>query len=253
MANYKETKEPELYSAKAAYDDGHKRAKMAAGAPEEYDRRRLAYVNKVIPSITTNWCSFGQKLETINSFRNMCSAHFGTLTPLKIRVDCHLYHGCDYLFEDAYRESIEVYFNNSVSFNEQIDFKLKYCQLPEKTRLSFNIVLIFQEKNQPELIIGTVSTNLFSKSGKFKSGTKELNIWPFYKIDERLGCMKEYCGLSYTQSQVVRQNHAVLPLYFCRLLLQFETFVNPMYYSSRDDKKIELYKLTKTTEDEEDS
>jgi hypothetical protein len=26
-----------------------------------------------------------------------------------------------------------------------------------------------------------------------------------------------------------------------------------MYYSSRDDKKIELYKLTKTTEDEEDS
>jgi len=123
---------------------------------------------------------------------------YGKLTPLKLRVDSYLYHGCDLLFEDAKIQSRDVYFNNNVVFDEAINFKLKYCQLPEKTRLSFNIVLIFQEKNQPELIIGTVSINLFSKSGKFKSGPKELNIWPFYKIDERLGCMKEYNGLTLT-------------------------------------------------------
>lgn len=68
-------------------------------------------------------------------------------------------------------------------------------------------MLIFQEKGQPELVIGTVSSNLFAKSGKFNSGLKELNIWPFYKIDERLGCMKEYNGLTLEQSKVVRQNH----------------------------------------------
>jgi hypothetical protein len=100
---------------------------MTPGAPEEYERRRLQYVNKVIPSISSYWCSFGQKVETINAFRDMCSAYFGKLTPLKIRVDCYLYHGCDLLFEEAQKESVEVYFNNNVSFNEQIDFKLKYC------------------------------------------------------------------------------------------------------------------------------
>lgn len=116
-----------MFNVKAAFDDAHKKAKMTAGAPEEYEKRRLQYVNKVIPSISTNWCSFGQKVETINAFRDMCSAYFGKLTPLKIRVDCYLYHGCDLLFEEAKQESIEVYFNNNVSFNEQIDFKLKYC------------------------------------------------------------------------------------------------------------------------------
>ena len=148
-----------MWTAKSAYDDNHKRAKMAPGAPEQYDDNRLKYVNKVIPSISSYWCSFGQKVETINSFRNMCSAYFGHLTPLKIRVDCFLYHGCDLLFPEAQKESVEVYFNNNVTFNQEIDFKfkmpeskdadnkeskeLKYCQLPEKTRLSFNIVLIF--------------------------------------------------------------------------------------------------------------
>jgi hypothetical protein len=72
---------------------------------------------------------------------------------------------------------------------------LKYCQLPEKSRLSFNIVLIVQESNA-EIVIGTVSINLFKQSGRFKSGLHELNVWPFYHIDERLGCMNEFNGLT---------------------------------------------------------
>jgi len=38
--------------------------------------------------------------------------------------------------------------------------------------------------------------NLFSGNGRFKSGMKDLNVWPFYEVDERLGCMKEYNGLT---------------------------------------------------------
>jgi hypothetical protein len=57
-------------------------------------------------------------------------------------------------------------------------------------------VLIFKEQNQAELVIGSVSMNLFSRNGRFKSGTKDLNVWPFYEKDERLGCMKEYNGLT---------------------------------------------------------
>jgi len=37
------------------------------------------------------------------------------------------------------------------------------------------------------------------------------------------------------------------------LIIQFENFVNPMYYSSRDIKQIELYNFTKTPDDNDDS
>ena len=65
--------------------------------------------------------------------------------------------------------------------------------------------------------------------------------------------MKEYNGLTLKQKESVLQKNEVLPLYFCRLIIQFENFVNPMYYSSRDIKQIELYNFTKTPDDNDDS
>jgi phosphatidylinositol-4,5-bisphosphate 3-kinase len=52
-----------------------------------------------------------------------------------------------------------------------------------------------------ELTIGCVSVNLFDEHKKFKSGLQSLNVWPFYEIDERLGCMKEYKGRKYDPSE----------------------------------------------------
>jgi hypothetical protein len=40
-----------------------------------------------------------------------------TVTPLKLRVDCYLYHGCDILCPGAQKDSQEVYFNNNVTFD----------------------------------------------------------------------------------------------------------------------------------------
>ena len=54
-------------------------------------------------------------------------------------------------------------------------------------------MLIFKENSR--LTIGCVSLNLFDEKGMFRSGISDLNVWPFYEIDERLGCMKEYNGL----------------------------------------------------------
>ena len=125
--NYKETQEPPTFPLNKAMSDAHKREKMSEGVPEKYDAARLKYVNDNIPRICSNWCSFGQKVETINAYRDLMGAYFGSLTPLKIRVDCYLYHGCDLLFEEAKQESVEVYFNNNVVFDEQICFNLKYC------------------------------------------------------------------------------------------------------------------------------
>ena len=82
-------------------------------------------------------------------------------------------------------------FNSNVVFNELITFdKLKYCQIPVKTRLSFEIVLIFKENSK--MTIGCVSMNLFNEKGIFNSGVRDLNVWPFYAIDERLGCMANH-------------------------------------------------------------
>ena len=103
-----------------------------------------------------------------------------------------MYHGCDELLESgSIQKSIEVYFSQNVTFDQVIQFgSLKYCQIPVKARLAFNIILFFQEN--AHMVIGSVSINLFDEKGQFRSGVQDLNIWPFYKIDDRLGCMKEY-------------------------------------------------------------
>lgn len=56
------------------------------------------------------------------------------------------------------------------------------------------MVILFNDET--ELIVGCVSINLFNEKGIFRSGIRDLNVWPFYKTDDSLGCMKEYNGLS---------------------------------------------------------
>ena len=124
----------------------------------------------------------------------------GNYTPWKIKISFDLYHGCEKLVETNVVE--EVYFSNNVQINKWVDFgKLRYCQLPVKTRLSVNIILAFKEPAF-ELTIGCVSLNLFDDQKRFQSGIKALNIWPFYEIDERLGCMKEYKGRKYEPPKI---------------------------------------------------
>lgn len=176
---------------------------------------------------------------------------FGELTPIKIRVDCTIYHGCDELLETgSVQKSIEVYFSQNVTFDQMISFgSLKYCQIPVKTRLAFNIILFFQEN--AHLTIGSVSINLFDEKGQFRSGIQDLNIWPFYKIDDRLGCMKEYNGVKSNVSKLKNLSNTIHQ-YFSKLVVCFESFICPLVYSSRDEKKITKYKLTKTKEDQDD-
>ena len=116
-----------------------------------------------------------------------------------------------------------------------------------KTRLSFNIVLVFKEAY--ELTIGCVSINLFDEQKRFQSGVRDLNLWPFYEIDERLGCMKEYKGRYYDpkedRDEIIRNIHNE----FSKIVIEFESFIYPMYYSSRDINQINLWKLTKNEDD----
>ena len=45
---------------------------------------------------------------------------FGKFTPVKIQLECTLYHGCEVLTEGVL--SNEVYFNNTLHFDQWITF-----------------------------------------------------------------------------------------------------------------------------------
>ena len=96
----------------------------------------------------------------------MLKQDFDEVTPLSLRVECTVYHGCDKLLDggSSTQTTRQVYFTQNINFNEQIVFgELRYCQIPIKARLSFNIVLLFEE--DCEVVIGSVSVNLFDEKG----------------------------------------------------------------------------------------
>jgi hypothetical protein len=64
-----------------------------------------------------------------------------------------------------------------------------------------------------------VSINLFDENKKFKSGIQSLNVWPFYEIDERLGCMKEYKGRRYTEGEDRDRIIESISNEFCQLMI----------------------------------
>lgn len=61
--------------------------------------------------------------------------------------------------------------------------------------------------------------------------------------------MKEYNGMTkanYNYHKIKGTQHML----FSKLMASFEGFICPMIYSSRDERKISIYNLTKTKEDE---
>lgn len=90
--------------------------------------------------------------------------------------------------------------------------------------------------------------NLFNEKGRFRNGLKELNLWPFYELDERLGCMKEYNGMLSSLAQNPDIKRIIESLY-SKLIIEFESFICPLYYSSRDEKRIDYFKLSTNEED----
>lgn len=121
---------------------------------EEFHQIRKDYITSCMPGVQTQFCNFGHKYDTIKNIQDLMrfdftrpDLHLKDLTPLKIRVECTIYHGCDELLEKGKSKQVskEMYFDQNISFDQMISFdNLKYCQIPNKTRLSFNIILIFQ-------------------------------------------------------------------------------------------------------------
>lgn len=217
---------------------------------KEVLERFKSYKEENFKAILSPFCNFSDALKTLESYKNILRFSIGNYTPLKVKVELDLYHGCEKLVETQVVQ--EVYFSNNVQFNKWTHFgDLRYCQLPVKTRLSVNVILVFKE-HASELTIGCVSMNLFDENKKFKCGIQDLNIWPFYEIDERLGCMKEYKGRRFNPKENREEIIENIHNEFTKLVLQFEEFICPMYYSSRDISHIKEWGLTLNLDDKND-
>ena len=66
--------------------------------------------------------------------------------------------------------------------------------------------------------------------------------------------MKEYKGRYYDIDKEHDRDDVIQNIHkeFCKLILEFETFTYPMYYSSRDINQIKQWKLTENQDDKND-
>lgn len=99
-----------------------------------------------MPKIQKPFCNFADQYNVIESYQKALKWDFGNYMPIKVRVDCRLYHGCDPLLDgdESKRRSKEIFMAQGINYNQTIKFAgLRYCQIPIKTRLSFSIVLVF--------------------------------------------------------------------------------------------------------------
>ena len=87
---------------------------------DHYYSVRKDYINNAMPGVQTQFCNFGHKYDTIKNIHELMRFDFinsekklKNLTPLKIRVECTIYHGCDELLEKgkAKQVSKEMYFS----------------------------------------------------------------------------------------------------------------------------------------------
>lgn len=182
-----------------------------------------------ILGINSVYSNFSWNLDKMMLFKQVM---FGkaSIKPHCLEVEWMLYHGAELLSDKV--TSKQSYFNSNPKFNQWINFNnMRYWELPKKTRLSFNIILTTMESIK--ITIGSVSINLFDEKGKLNSGIRDLNIWPFYSIDSRLGCMKEYFGVSKNRSQGNKINMNTL---FSKIYIQIEDFSLPMFYTPRTNE-----------------
>lgn len=89
-----------------------------------------------------------------------------------------------------------------------------------------------------------MSHNIFDETGRFQNGFHSLSVWPFYRSDPRLGCMKEYHGVS--------EEAAGSSLPFTHLSIQFDEFVAPMYWSSRKYERVKEKGFSTNPDDDQD-
>lgn len=101
---------------------------------------------------------------------------------------------------------------------------IKVSELPKETRIGINIYAVGHSGET--CILGCAVKTLFDECGILRTGLIALNIWPFYRIEDRLACMEEFHGISSEYvgprpTAAIKQNI----LEYARIYIQFDKFI----------------------------
>ena len=135
-------------------------------------------------------------------------------------------------------------FRGSKIWNGQQTSNIRYCDLPKNAKLCIDLYL--ETKVGITMTLGCVCFNVFDQKGKLKNKDKGFNVWPFYSHDARLGCMKEYGGVSSKVFKILDKKRKKC---HAKMYLKFHQFCAPIMHANRnleaiqDDNEI-MTKLT---------
>jgi len=176
------------------------------------------------------------------------------ILPFMLTVEMSLYYGSTLLQKGTCLETKPVPFSFGVRWNEWLSFpEILTSQLPKEVRICFNVKVYAPTGEQ--FIIASVSHAIFDFYGRMKDGLVHLNLWPFYKIDSKFVSAGEFWFL---REKVLfpkpDETDRFKAKQYARLVLQFDTFNLPVFWSLRDLNKMpplhtkeSLLKKTPTT------
>jgi phosphatidylinositol-4,5-bisphosphate 3-kinase catalytic subunit alpha/beta/delta len=145
--------------------------------------------------------------------------------PCLLSFDVMILYG-DSVLRDCYKRTEYCPFNYSARIMEWVDFPIKISEVPKEARLGINLYSVAQ--NGENFLIGSFTKTIFDEKGKLRSGLLGLNLWPFYRIEERLGCMQEFWGTTsdYLTENFKEKNENDVHSKYARIFVQFESFYN---------------------------
>jgi phosphatidylinositol-4,5-bisphosphate 3-kinase len=126
----------------------------------------------------------------------------------------------DAVIRDTLKRTEFCPFNYSARIMEWINFSVKISDLPKETRIGVNIFAV--SANGHSFLIGCSCRALFDEFGVLRTGLQEMNIWPFYKVEERLACMQDFFAVQTDHYEKKVKG----TLEYCRIYLQFDLFDN---------------------------
>ena len=167
-----------------------------------------AYMNHGPSSTTTQ--------ELANEYRLPFSPYF-------LSFDAMILYG-DTVLQDCFKRTEYCPFNYSSRLMEWLNFPIKVSEIPKEARLGINIYAV--SRTGENFLIGSCAKTIFDEKGIMRQGLFSLNLWPFYRIEERLVCMQEFWGISsdyLTERLKDKSDNSCIE--YARVFVQFESFV----------------------------
>ena len=186
-------------------------------------------------------------VQGFNRFTTISKRYGLNFTPYLIQINVYLYFGCNLLKENAQTQTYQIPLSASPKWNIWLEFPLKISQLPQETRLCFD-VLVFSSTGDSQIIAST-NFQIFDMVGEYRQGLSGLNLWPFYRHEPRLSCAGEFWGLRYLPSHChYKTIEEFIAKEYSKLYISLDGFEGKMFWSNRDSELMDMMCMPKLRE-----